>query len=145
MTAPYGSYANPGESFTVNVPIQITPYVLTSIVTTAIESGVHGSGIWCEFVDVKHRSTKRAEQEVVAEWLGRNVAVGGTVLFRDGIDGGEHVLTREKLISGLKQWIALGYYKLRIDDHGVLDASCIDGPAADMIVQLGLFNGLKFG
>ena len=100
----------------IPVNIRITDKDIANILHKALDEG--GSLHWCYDVIVN----------------------GGTILLY-GMDGSNYDLTKDKLMFGLQQ--SLPYLGKVISDTN-LDTASIDHEGADLIIQLALFQTIKY-
>lgn len=112
-----------------------------SIFVTALESGIHGVAIWANIKEYRHHEEDKYKARAV---------------IVDHDDGKRHVITLHTIRRGLdaidksdwKKDADLGMHRsYRATAHIArlaLDASDIDGPMADLIVQCGLFGEVRY-
>lgn len=123
--------------FTVNfkMDLTVTAQDIDDIMCTALEGGITG---WC------------CAANVVGDYLGEyaheQISRGGKLELCDAESDDKWVLTRDMLLSGIKQWAEWGGDPcLAIRGNGTLDTSEIDAEIADMIVQYAVFGEVVFG
>ena len=125
--------------FTVKFKMDLTVTVqdIDDIMCAALEGGIT---YWC------------CAANVVGDYLGEypheQISRGGELELHDAESDDKWVLTRDMLLSGIKQWAEWGGEPvtcLAICDNGTLDTSEIDAEIADMIVQYAVFGEVVFG
>lgn len=135
------------KKFDIVVGVKLSEQDLTDVLITAIEGG---SNYWCW--DVRFNAigypdllaTDRREGEVYNEFICRNVAEGGTLTFFEYDNVNPHTITRDKLLHGIQRVLTEYPHLLRIDSaEWPLDN--LDAESADAIVQMALFNELRYG
>lgn len=94
-----------------------------------IESGLSFAGYWCAAVELPERP----------------VSTGGVALLEPWDDSRQYALNAENFLDGFRIWCERGY-----DHYGAVtamgvDTGLIDGPAADLIVQLAVFGEAVYG
>lgn len=105
--------------------IELTDENINDIMTSALE----GSGItyWCDEARVKSPKEGGKAWKYASDAL----TTGNYLLLHDVEEEKWHYLTLKKFLKGLA---------LYVQEGGTLEATEIDGPAADTIVQLAIFG-----
>lgn len=118
----------------IEMTVNLSTQDIDDIVAAALEGGIT---YWCR------------KAEVVGEYLGEyaseQTSRGGELILYDAESSDTWILTRAKLLEGLRLWMMNG-----MDiDHGIyegkLDTSVIDSVEADCIVQYAIFGKVVFG
>lgn len=126
------------KQFAVPSTIKLSVQDLTDILITALEGGID---YWCRKVGQVQRGDSlvviRRDDEVWNEYICRNVAMGGTLIFFAYEEETGYTLTREKLLEAIAK-VAVTH-KLDLVDLG------IDATDADVIVQTALFGKVVYG
>lgn len=120
--------------FKVNRSVIITQEDIDDIVCTALEGGIT---YWCCKAEV-------VEDEYYGEYASDQISRGGSLRLYDNESAETYILTLEKLLEGIKTAIEDGYGEKWLDGKNI-DMFQIDGEAADVIVQLALFDDVLFG
>ncbi|MGH4117932.1 hypothetical protein [Clostridium sp.] len=107
------------------VTLNVSNESLDLIVKMAIEEG--GSSYWICDVKSKYKNNKSI--------------ASGAVLLIYGTENNVYELNKNKLLNGLH--LVLPYLKNAIIGD-TLDANFIDADTADFIVQMGIFNELRY-
>ena len=121
-------YRIDGEGFIVCAPIRYSMQDIDDLMATALEGGIN---YWCRMAEV-------AESEYYGEYASDQISRGGSLILYDAESEDRWVLTLDKLMHGLV--LALENGELTSVDPDDWDAD-----AADIIVQLGLFDTIVFG
>jgi hypothetical protein len=130
--------------FTVQVEVTVTGEDIDNIVTTAFEGGIT---YWCT------RGAEVVKQPEDKEswdgWASTAISRGGEVKLFDDEAGEEFVLTKDKVINGVKMFLECKkhdpQYNAGVLEGGRLDCGNIDADVADIIIQYGLFEELVYG
>ena len=89
--------------------------------------------------------------EIIGEPLGycssKHVSRGGSITMHDKVDDVDFVLSKDKMINGIIQYInhSSSCDILEVQNHRlVLDTGCVDAEVADAIVQYALFGDIVY-
>lgn len=83
--------------------------------------------------------------EMRGEFVSEEITRGGVIRFFDAESDDTWDLDLEKFLKGFRLWVEKGYdHYHAVQEDGTVDCINIDGPAADAIVQLALFDELVF-
>ncbi len=125
------------EKFEINVAttLTVTAEDIDDIMCAALENGIC---YWC------------CEARVVGDYLGEyasdQISRGGKLILVDAEEDVEFELTREKLLSGIKQAREEEVFKdYNWWDGDTIDTCSVDADVADAIVQFALFDEIIFG
>ena len=119
----------------VKTNITVTQEDIDDIMCTALEGGIT---YWCR------------KAKVIGEYLGEygheQIARGGTLELYDAEEEKDYLLTRDKLLKGIKLAYEQNYYLSYgwCDGHS-LDTCQVDASVADVIVQFALFDDVVYG
>lgn len=122
-----------GFPVSFSVQVVLTPEDIDDIMVTALEGGINH---WCD------------KAEVVGKYLGEyasdQISRGGTLWLHSLEDNNVHVLTLNKFLDGVQQWLEKEKPFEIFNDYR-LDISAIDAPEADIIIQYALFYEIIYG
>lgn len=110
------------------------------------ESG--GICYWCRRAEVKGK--------YLGEFASEQISRGGVLVLHDSVDGKKRELNKEKLLSGVKQYLENEDkpYNILVDaedsvgcSKGVYELDCcmVDATVADMIIQYAIFDDIIYG
>lgn len=115
--------------------LTVTQENIDDIMCAALEGGIT---YWCCKADVVGK--------YLGEYASEQISRGGELKLYDAESEDTWMLTRDKLLNGIKLWAEWGGDQCSaIQGNGTLDTSEIDADVADMIVQYALFGGVVFG
>lgn len=117
----------------IKIEISVTDEDIDDIMCCALEGGIT---YWC--------CEARVVGKYLGEWGHEQIARGGRLILCDSESDDRWVLTKKKLLSGIKKWLESGEGVRAIED-GKLDCGMIDACDADLIVQYGVFGEIVFG
>lgn len=117
--------------------IIVTDEDIDDIMVGALEGGIN---YWC------------SEAEIAGEYLGEyasdQISRGGELIIHDSEAGKKYKLDKSKIIDGIRRAYEEGYgnygYGQRWIDGDEIDCCNVDGPLADVIVQLALFGEVRY-
>lgn len=135
------SESNDGYS----ISVRISTEDIDDIVTTALEGGIC---YWCRRAEVKGK--------YLGEFASEQISRGGVLVLHDSVDGKKRELNKEKLLSGVKQYLEDEDkpYNILVDaedsvgcSKGVYELDCcmVDATVADMIIQYAIFDDIIYG
>lgn len=122
----------------ITANVVITAEDIDDIMSSALESGI---SYWCSRAIVvgKYYGDCASEQ----------ISRGGILILLDGISGEPLKLTQENFMAGLTKYLENSLHPdtLYTGPNGEWLINCgqIDGPAADMIIQLAVFGTIYYG
>ena len=122
----------------VYLNVEITDEDINDIMTSALEGGIN---YWCRKVEIVGNC--------LGECASEHLSKGGEIrLFSDGDVRGKdnHILNKSLLIYGIQLYLVNGNVSCLSVRNGKIniDPGCIDGNAADTIIQYAVFNGIFF-
>lgn len=82
------------EEIKAEISVRISTEDIDDIVTTALEGGIC---YWCRRVEVKGK--------YLGEFASEQISRGGVLVLHDSVDGKKRELNKEKLLSGVKQYL----------------------------------------
>ena len=129
--------ANVFSAFEVKIKfsLTVTQQDIDDIMCTALEGGI---AYWCCMAKVIGKRLSECDSEQISR--------GGELKLYDVEGDGVWILTRDKLLNGIKLWAERGGNQCSaIQGNGTLDTGEIDAEVADMIVRYALFRGVVFG
>lgn len=118
-------YPERSNKVKIKFTVTLTEENVNDIMTSALE----GSGItyWCDEVRVVQAINNKKSPKYASDAL----TTGNYLMIHDVEEEKWHYLTLKKFLKGLQLYVEQG---------GTLEATEIDGPAADTIVQLAIFG-----
>lgn len=134
------------EEIKAEISVRISTEDIDDIVTTALEGGIC---YWCR----QSRSQRKVSREKFAS---EQISRGGVLVLHDSVDGKKRELNKEKLLSGVKQYLEDEDkpYNILVDaedsvgcSKGVYELDCcmVDATVADMIIQYAIFDDVIYG
>lgn len=82
------------EKIKAEISVRISTEDIDDIVTTALEGGIC---YWCKRAEVKGK--------YLGEFASEQISRGGILVLHDSVDGKKRELNKEKLLSGVKQYL----------------------------------------
>lgn len=82
------------EEIKAEISVRISTEDIDDIVTTALEGGIC---YWCRRAEVKGK--------YLGEFASEQISRGGVLVLHDSVDGKKRELNKEKLLSGVKQYL----------------------------------------
>ena len=133
----------------MNVSIDITDEFVEDVIVTMFEGG---STYWIDHVECDIQNKPKGMP--VSEWITKQLLADKEIKIIDNEFGDEVVLTIDKFIIGLGEWVK--EYPERVSFESIfvnetherllmIDAGNIDANEADLILQFAVFNGVVFG
>lgn len=125
------------ERLDVNLQLVITSEDIDDIMACALEGGID---YWCSKV--------RVDGEYKGEYASEQISGGGRLWLHDRVEKQEWLLTKEKLIQGIRMYIEQPRHAkiLEVINHELrIDCCAIDAEVADCIVQYALFSDIMYG
>lgn len=123
-----------GFEISFETTVVITKENLDDIMAAALEGGINH---WCKKIEVFG--------ELLGGCTSDQISRGGKLWFYDAESPKTWLLTRDKLLEGVKSWLTNG---MDIDHgiyNGIFDSSVVDSVEADCIIQYALFGKVVFG
>ena len=115
------------------VKIHVTQQDIDDIMVAALEGGI---GYWCR------------KAEVIGDYLGEyaseQISRDGQLRLYDHDGVGHYVLSKPRLLYGLKRYIEEGTSGNQLIYEGAIDTANIDADIADCIIQYALFGKLVY-
>ena len=131
-----------GWNVTAPVTVWLSEEDITDIMVEALE---HGIGYWACLDNRFDMLADAPPDEPVAETAAKILLKGGSLTLLDDEDhSNEWVLTLDKLLNGIGQYISEAGAKA-FDGYEGLDIGYIDSVVADMIIQYALFDEIVYG
>lgn len=120
---------------TITKTIKVTEEDIDDIMSTALEGGIN---YWCNKAEVFGKR--------LGEYASEQIARGGVLKLYDTEENEMHVLTRSRLLKGIKQAIEGNYFACyNWFDGNAIDTCMVDAEVADVIIQLALFGDIVYG
>lgn len=115
---------------------------IDDIMVSALEGGIN---YWCKKAEVA--------DDYLGEYASDQISRGGELILHDMEESKGYIVSKEKLIEGLKKYIAAGNECIvrETEDYGIytgklsIDAGNIDALAADCIIQYAVFGDVIYG
>lgn len=125
------------------IVVKLTEEEVIDIMCSAIEGGI---GYWCCLDNTSEAFENAPDDEPTAITAAKIMLEGGKiVLIDEEEDDRPHELDLEGFAQGFRQFIEKGYDQYNAVSGGEVDTGQIDGPAADAIIQLALFDEVLYG
>jgi hypothetical protein len=135
------------EKIEIQTVLELDDEFFEDIITCMFEGG---SNYWIKYITINHPDGKKPSETPNSTWSADALNKGGTVIvFAHDAELGS-VLTRAKLVSGIKGWMITHKGRASIINSSksgelTLDAGDIDAAEADAILQYALFGKLIYG
>ncbi len=115
--------------------IVVTGEDIDDIMVSVLEGGIN---YWCD------------NAKVVGKYLGEyasdQISRGGTLILHDMEEGRDELLTKEKLIQGIRMYAEQYGNIFEVVDHELrIDCGMVDADAADAIIQYAIFSEVIYG
>ena len=118
----------------VEIEVSITQEDIDDIMSTALEGGIN---YWCKKVEV--------DGDYLGEYASEQISRGGNLKLYDSEDDKVYKLTREKLVEGVRKYLADSNKPYNILDENSIDCCMVDAEVADMIIQYAVFGYVIYG
>ena len=118
----------------VEIEIKIAQEDIDDIMSAALEGGIN---YWCEKAEVNG--------DYLGEYASEQISRGGNLKLYDSEDDKVYTLTREKLLEGIRKYLADPNKPYDILDGNTLDCCMVDAVVADMMIQYAIFGDLIYG
>ena len=127
------------EADRVRVVLQIvvTQEDIDDIMVSALEGGIN---YWCDKAKVDGHS--------LGEYASEQISQGGTLILHDMEEDRNELLTKEKLLQGIKMYAEQpkhGDIFEEIDHELHIDCGMVDAEVADAIIQYAIFSEIFYG
>lgn len=119
--------------------VQITAEDMDDIMVGALEGGIN---YWC------NRAAVPEKEAYLGEYASEQISRGGTLVLHDYEDERDHVLTRDKLLAGIKLYLQNPHpYDITEGTRTgfKLDTCQADAVVCDMIIQYAIFGEVIYG
>ena len=128
---------------TVRTDISVTDEDITDLIITALEGGI---GYWACLDNSGPEFENAAADECVSETSAKIILNNGSLSLIDEEDYDTlYVLTLDKLLDGIRQYVEKGYDRNEVFTGDSVDMGMCDSVCADSIVQLALFDDIVYG
>ena len=125
------------------ITVALSEEDVTDLMVTAIEGGI---SYWSCLDNTGEEFKNAPKDESVSETCARILLNGGSIkLIDEEDDNAEYELTLEKLMDGIKLYVANGYDTYDVFGGKEPDMWMCDAECADAIVQLAVFGELVYG
>lgn len=117
--------------------IVVTQEDIDDIMASALEGGIN---YWCGKVEV--------DGKYIGKYASEQISRGGTLVLHDTEEGRTELLTKEKLLQGIKMYAEQPKSSdiFEIIDHELhIDCGMVDEEVADAIVQYAIFSAIFYG
>lgn len=117
--------------------IVITQEDIDDIMVSALEGGII---YWCDRAKVDDRSLGKYASEQISQ--------GGTLILHDMEEDRNELLTKEKLLQGIKMYAEQPKHGdiFEVIDHELhIDCGMVDADVADAIIQYAIFSDIIYG
>lgn len=121
----------------VVLQIIITQEDIDDIMVSALEGGIN---YWCGKVEV--------DGKYLGEYASEQISRGGTLILHDIEEDRNELLTKEKLLQGIRMYAELPKHGdiFEVIDHELhIDCGMVDAEVADAIVQYAIFSEIFYG
>ena len=121
----------------VNLQIVVTQEDIDDIMVSALEGGIT---YWCDKAEV--------DGNYLGEYASDQISRGGTLILHDGEEGRTELLTKEKLLQGIRMYAENPMHRdiFEMIDHELhIDCGNVDAEAADAIIQYAIFSEIFYG
>ena len=121
----------------VVLKIVITQEDIDDIMASALEGGIN---YWCGKVEV--------DGKYLGEYASEQISRGGTLILHDMEEDRNELLTKEKLLQGIRMYAELPKHGdiFEVIDHELhIDCGMVDAEVADAIVQYAIFSEIFYG
>ena len=127
------------KKFTVRpqIEVNLTRQDIDDIMATALEGGIN---YWCDKAKVDGHS--------LGEYASEQISQGGTLILHDMEEDRNELLTKEKLLQGIKMYAEQPKHGdiFEVIDHELhIDCGMVDAEVADAIVQYAIFSEIFYG
>ena len=121
----------------VVLQIVVTREDIDDIMVSALEGGIT---YWCDKVKVDGCS--------LGEYASEQISRGGTLILHDMEEDRNELLTKEKLLQGIKMYAEQPKHGdiFEVIDHELhIDSGMVDAEVADVIIQYAIFSEIFYG
>ena len=122
-----------------DVKIERTIHLTGQDIDDIMDAALCGITYWCDRADV-------VGGEYLGEYASEQISRGGSLRLHDSEEGKTYILTRSKLLKGVKRWFEEGGDRYNaVKKDGTVDTSNIDADIADAIVQYAVLGEWVYG
>ena len=117
--------------------IAVTQENIDDIMVSALEGGIN---YWCNKAQV--------DGKYLGEYASEQISRGGTLILHDMEEERTELLTKEKLLQGIRMYAEQIKYGdiFEVIDHELhIDCGMVDAEVADAIIQYALFSEIFYG
>ena len=119
----------------IEFTLSISDEDIDDIVCTALEGGIT---YWCR--------EARVVGDCLGEYASEQISRGGELILVDSESDDEYTLTKQKLLNGIRLAIYNHYYEAyKWWNSNGIETCNVDADAADVIIQLALFEDIIYG
>ena len=121
----------------VNFNVVVSGEDIDDIMCSALEGGIN---YWCGKAEV--------DGKYLGEYASEQISRGGTLILHDMEEGRTELLTKEKLLQGIKMYAEQPNRSdiFEVIDHELhIDCGMVDAEVADAIVQYAIFSEIFYG
>ena len=121
----------------VNFNVVVSGEDIDDIMCSALEGGIK---YWCGKAEV--------DGKYLGEYASEQISRGGTLILHDMEAGRTELLTKEKLLQGIKMYAEQPNRSdiFEVIDHELhIDCGMVDAEVADAIVQYAIFSEIFYG
>ena len=121
----------------VNFNVVVSGEDIDDIMCSALEGGIN---YWCGKAEV--------DGKYLGEYASEQISRGGTLILHDMGEGRTELLTKEKLLQGIKMYAEQPNRSdiFEVIDHELhIDCGMVDAEVADAIVQYAIFSEIFYG
>ncbi len=121
----------------INFNMVVTGEVIDDIMCSAPEGGIN---YWCGKAEV--------DGNYLGEYASEQISRGGTLILHDTEEGRSELLTKEKLLQGIRMYVEQPNSRdiFEVIDHELhIDCGMVDAEVADAIVQYAIFSEIFYG
>lgn len=121
----------------VVLQIVVTQEDIDDIMVSALEGGIN---YWCGKTEV--------DGKYLGEYASEQISRGGTLILHDTEEGRKELLTKEKLLQGIKMYAEQPNSSdiFEVIDHELhIDCGMVDAEVADAIIQYAIFAEIFYG
>lgn len=117
--------------------VVVTDEDIDDIMCSALDGGIN---YWCGKAEV--------DGKYLGEYASEQISRGGTLILHDVEEGRTELLTKEKLLRGIKMYVEQPKSSdiLEVINHELhIDCGMVDAGVADTIIQYAIFSEIFYG
>lgn len=119
----------------IEFTLSISDEDIDDIMCTALEGGIT---YWCR--------EARVVGDYIGEYASEQISRGGELILVDSESDDEYMLTKQKLLNGIRLAISNHYYEdYKWWNSNGIETYNVDADVADVIIQLALFEDIIYG